>query len=55
MLQLQQQQIDAIKEAYEKNRKFMKDLMDQQRTDDVRERDRDRNFFMNIAKLFAKD
>ena len=31
MLQLQQQQIDAIKEAYEKNRKFMKDLMDQQR------------------------
>ena len=55
MLQLQQQQIDAIKEADEKNRKFMKDLMDQQRTDDMRERDRDRNFFMNIAKLFAKD
>ena len=54
MLQLQQQ-IDAIKETDEKNRKFMKDLMDQQRTDDMRERDRDRNFFMNIAKLFAKD
>ena len=45
MLQSQQQEIDAIKEAYEKNRKFMKDLMDQQRTDNMRERDRDRNFF----------
>ena len=30
MLQLQQQQVHAIKEADEKNRKFMKDLMDQQ-------------------------
>ena len=30
MLQLQQQQIDAIEEADEKNRKFIKDLMDQQ-------------------------
>ena len=29
MLQLQQQQIDAIKEADEKNPKFMKDLVDQ--------------------------
>ena len=38
MLQLQLQQIDSIKEADEKNRKFMKDLMDQQRTDDMRER-----------------
>ena len=38
MLQLQLQQIDPIKEADEKNRKFMKDLMDQQRTDDMRER-----------------
>ena len=55
MLQLQQQQIDAIKEADEKNRKFMKDLMDHQRTDDMRERDRDRDFFITIAKLFAKD
>ena len=54
MLQLQQQ-IDAIKETDEKNRKFMKDLMDQQRTDDMGERDRDRDFFVNIAKLFAKD
>ena len=54
MLQLQQQ-IDAIKEAGEKDHKFMKDLIDQQRTDDMRERDRDRDFFMNIAKLFAKD
>ena len=54
MLQLQQQ-IDAIKEASEKDHKFMKDLIDQQRTDDMRERDRDRDFFMNIAKLFAKD
>ena len=33
----------------------MKDLMDQQRTGDMRGRDRDRGFFMNIAKLFAKD
>ena len=33
----------------------MKDLMDQQRTDDMRERDMDRGFFMSIAKLFAKD
>ena len=55
MLQLQQQQIDAIKEANKKNRKFMKDLLDQQRLDDMRERDRDRDLFMNIAKLFAKD
>ena len=54
-LQLQQQQIDAIKETDEKNRKFIKDLMDQQRTDNIRERDRDRDFVMNIAKLFAKD
>ena len=45
MLQLQQQQIDAIKEADEKNRRFMKDLLDQQRTGDMRERDGDRDFF----------
>ena len=32
MLQLQLQQINPIKKADEKNRKFMKDLMDQQRT-----------------------
>ena len=38
MLQLYQQQIDAIKEADEKNREFMKNLMDQQRTDNMRER-----------------
>ena len=44
MLQLQQQQIDAVKEADEKNRTFMKDLIDQQRTDDMRERNRDRYF-----------
>ena len=44
ILQLQQQQIDAIKEADKKNRKFMKDLLDQRRTDDMRERDRDRDF-----------
>ena len=50
MLQLQQQQVHAIKEADEKNRKFMKDLMDQQWTDDKRERDMDRDFFMYTAK-----
>ena len=44
MLQLQQQQIDAIKEEDQKNRKFMKNLLDQQRTDNMRERDRDRDF-----------
>ena len=33
----------------------MKDLLNQQQTDDMRERDRNRDFFMNIAKLFAKD
>ena len=44
MSQLQQQQIDAMKEADEKNRTFMKDLIDQQRTDDMRERNRDRYF-----------
>ena len=38
MLQLYQQQIDAIKQADEKNREFMKNLMDQQRTDNTRER-----------------
>ena len=38
ILQLQEQQIDAIKEADEKNRKFMKNMMDQQRTDNMRER-----------------
>ena len=45
VLQLQQQEIDTIEEADEKSRKFMKDLMDQQRTYDMRERDRDRDFF----------
>ena len=45
ILQLQQQEIDTIEEADEKSRKFMKDLMDQQRTYDMRERDRDRDFF----------
>ena len=45
MLQLQLQQIDPIKEADEKNRKFMKDLMDQQRTDDMRERQGQRLFY----------
>ena len=44
MLQLQQQQIDAIKEEDQKNHKFMKNLLDQQRTDNMRERDRDRDF-----------
>ena len=38
MLQLYQQQIDAIKQADEKNREFMKNLMDQQQTDNTRER-----------------
>ena len=52
MLQSQQQEIDAIKEAYEKNRKFMKDLMDQQQT----EKETGIGiFFMNIAKLFPND
>ena len=54
-LELQQQQIHAIKEVDKKNRKFMKDLMDQQRPDNMRKRNRDRDFFMNIAKQFAKD
>ena len=44
ILQLQQQQVDAMKEADEKSRTFMKDLMDQYRTDDMRERNRDRYF-----------
>ena len=50
MLQLQQEQIDAIKKADEKNRKFMKDLLDQQRTDDMRERDWDRDFLYEHCK-----
>ena len=44
MLQLQQQQVDVIKEEDQKNRKFMKNLLDQQRTDNMTERDRDRDF-----------
>ena len=44
ILQLQQQQVDTMKEADEKSRTFMKDLMDQYRTDDMRERNRDRYF-----------
>ena len=50
MLQLQQEQIDAIKKADEKNRKFMKDLLDQQRTDDMKERDWDRDFLYEHCK-----
>ena len=54
MLQLQQQQIDAIEEADEKNRKFIKDLMDQQWTDDMSERDRDRDFLWTLWNCLPK-
>ena len=33
----------------------MKVLMDQQRNDGMRERDRDRNYFIKVTELFAKD
>ena len=54
ILQLQQQQVDAMKEADEKSRTFMEDLMDQHRTDYMRERNRDRYFLGTLRNCLLK-
>ena len=55
LLEIQRAQLKAFQDAEQLNQEFFKNLVEQQRKDDATEREKDREFFMNIAKLFSNN
>ena len=55
LLEIQRVQLKAFQDAEQLNQEFYQNLVEQQRKDDAKEREKDREFFMNIAKLFSNN
>ena len=54
MLDIQRQQVDAFEKCEERHRQFMREVMEEQRKVDTLEREKDREFFLELGKLFSK-
>ena len=53
-LEMQERQMEALKESDQRNREFLVQLEEQQRKAAIEEKERDREFFMQLATLLAK-
>ena len=53
-LEMQERQMEALKESDQRNREFLVQLEEQQRKAAIEEKERDREFFMQLAPLLAK-
>ena len=51
---MQERQIEAFKESDQQNREFLIKLEEQQQQHATEEKQRDRDFFMQLATLLAK-
>ena len=53
-LEMQERQMEALKESDQRNREFLVQLEEQQRKAAIEETERDREFFMQLATLLTK-
>ena len=54
MLEIQMSQVNALKEAEERQQAFFQKMLEEQRKLEEGEREKERNFFLELAKLFNK-
>ena len=53
LLALQKQQVDIQREQNERYKKMMRETLEEQRKSDKEERERDREFFLQLGKVFS--
>ena len=53
LISVQREQMEQFKASEECHRKFMREMMQEQRRQEMEERERDRDFFLQLGRLFA--
>ena len=53
LISVQREQMEQFKASEERHREFMREMMQEQRRQEMEERQRDRDFFLQLGRLFA--
>ena len=53
LISVQREQMEQFKASEERHREFMREMMQEQRRQEMEERERDRDFFLQLGRLFA--
>eukprot|EP00112_Aurelia_sp_Birch-Aquarium-sp1_P009432 Seg2071.4 transcript_id=Seg2071.4/GoldUCD/mRNA.D3Y31 product="hypothetical protein" protein_id=Seg2071.4/GoldUCD/D3Y31 len=53
LISVQREQMEQFKTSEEGHREFMREMMQERRRQEVEERERDRDFFLQLGRLFA--
>ena len=54
VLEIQKAQLKLLEDSEKRQQDFLEKIIEEQRKEDAKEKEKDREFFMNIAKLFSK-
>ena len=54
LLEISKAQLKSLEESEKRQQEFYAKFIEEQRKEEAKEREKDREFFMNLGKLFSK-